>query len=137
MTNRPYIAQQISRPEARKSPQTMGFKNTPPFFPLKLSNHPVDFFSGEANQGLLIFRPVIPTPLLLQYPSTRPLDQSGRNQEQPLPNRLHHPFDLVLFQDPLFLKASAQGKVKNHIGRCPIQGIFCDPEIKVYIFRKR
>jgi hypothetical protein len=35
----------------------------------------------------------------------------------------------------LFLKATSQGKVKDHVGR-RAQEIFCDPEIQGYIFRK-
>jgi len=85
MTNRTYIFQQISRKEARKSLQTMGTKNTSPFFPLKPSNLPVEFFSGEADQGLLILRPVIPTPLLLQDPPASRLDQTGRNKNESIP----------------------------------------------------
>jgi len=37
----------------------------------------------------------------------------------------------------LFLKPATQGKVKDHIGRSAIQEIFGDPEVQVYIFRKR
>ena len=79
-------------------------KNTSPHAPSKPSSLLDQYSSGNPGQGLLILHPIKPTPLLLQNPSPSRLDQTGRNQKQPLPNGLHHPFNFLLMQNPFFKK---------------------------------
>jgi hypothetical protein len=100
MVNRTYIfAKNFEGPTTL---QTATRENTSPFIPIKVSNPLEKFPSAKADQGILIFRPVKPAPLLFQNPSTSRPNQSGRNQEQALANHLHHPLNLILIRHHLF-----------------------------------